>query len=212
MSDTKKCSDILQYIENIQENIDKLEKELGNIDISLNAKDIPVETISGLDASNVQQALSKLFQSADSARKTIGATIGYPVSTSDSFDTMNNKLVELKKDLSNAIISKGASINPTSSLDLMVAAVNRIKSTDYLFRYGTARRGFQGTTVGFKPSFVLVVMAHDSTGSGCGAMCSDWGSSSSNTGPNNSCLRVTDSGFEWDNFFSYERYWWFAVE
>jgi hypothetical protein len=97
----------------------------GNKVGATNANEIGLSTISGLDAKNVQDGLSQLFQYANNGKTSIANVVGY-VTSSNTHSQIANEIQYDKNILANNLVNKGISATGTSGLRDLASAVANI--------------------------------------------------------------------------------------
>lgn len=86
---------------------------------------VGVKTISGLTATNVQEALEQTFQFANNGKADIATVVGSPVSSGDTFTQIKTKLQTIKDTMAANLTAKGITAVATET---MVALAGKIAS------------------------------------------------------------------------------------
>jgi len=129
-------------------------------DVILKAEDI--KTAAGI---TVENKLNELFQFADNGKKNIETVIGYPLATSDTFDSMKSKIQTLKNTFASNLTSKGQSSSGSDTLNNLINKVANIK-TEKKWAEGNFRIivGNEKVSVdrsiyiNWKPSVIIVIV------------------------------------------------------
>lgn len=125
------------------------------------ANNVKVSSISGLAGTDVQSCLQNLFTFADNGKKNIATVIGSPLSTSDTFDSMKNKIQTMKNTFASNLTAKGQS---SSGSDTLNNLINKIVNINTGKKWATgnininAEYGYGTVTVSnlsFKPSYII---------------------------------------------------------
>lgn len=115
---------------------------------------------------NVKAGMEELFTFADNGKKNIAAVIGSPLSNSDTFDSMKNKIQTMKNTLVSNLIKKGQEGNGNERLESLINKIANI-NTGKRWAMGTLNKEWalnsSSRTVGltinnlsFKPTIIIV--------------------------------------------------------
>ncbi|WP_454053427.1 phage tail protein [Clostridium sp. Marseille-Q7071] len=127
---------------------------------SSGAKSIGVSSISGLTGNDVQTCLQNLFQFADNGKKNISTVIGFPLSNTDSFDSMKSKIQTMKNTFASNLTAKGQSSSGSDTLNNLINKIPSI-NTGKKWATGTATMGvnvINVTGLQFRPTVIVTFL------------------------------------------------------